>query len=89
MDHQKNLMEFVKKAIQTKSNSDQEGDFAHLIVEEMERLGYDEAFIDSVGNAVSLIGDGEKLLHFDGHLDTVQVNDEQVSAPCIPAGNPV
>ena len=48
---------------------------AWLIKEKMEKLGYDEVKIDSVGNVVGKIGNGKKTVHFDSHMDTVRVND--------------
>lgn len=69
------LLAFVQKSIQTRSYSDEEGEYANLVLEEMERLGYDEAFIDGTGNVVGKIGSGTKAIHFDSHLDTVRVND--------------
>ena len=48
---------------------------AELLKAEMLRVGFDEAFIDSTGNVVGRIGNGGKIIHFDSHLDTVQVND--------------
>ena len=69
------LMDFLTRAIRTPSFSDEEGAFAALVVEEMRDLGYDEAFIDSTGNAVGKIGCGPVCVHFDSHMDTVRVND--------------
>lgn len=69
------LLDFVSRSIQTRSYSGEEGDFARLIVAEMKSLGYDETFIDSAGNAVGRVGNGKKNIHFDSHMDTVQVND--------------
>ncbi|MDL2263779.1 YgeY family selenium metabolism-linked hydrolase [Synergistaceae bacterium OttesenSCG-928-I11] len=77
MDCKKNLIAFIQKAVRTKSFSDEEGELAHLILEEMQRLDYDEAFIDSTGNVVGRIGNGPKIVHFDSHMDTVQVNDPE------------
>lgn len=74
----KNLLDFVQRAIQTRSYTDEEGDFAKLVKAEMEKLGYDEALIDSTGNVVGRIGDGPTIIHFDSHLDTVQVNDAEL-----------
>lgn len=47
MNKKQDLITFVQKAIQTRSYSDEEGEFANLMKNEMEKLGYDEAFIDS------------------------------------------
>lgn len=69
------LTDFLGRAIRTRSFSDEEGALAALVVEEMRALGYDEAFIDSTGNAVGKIGGGPVCIHFDSHLDTVRVND--------------
>ena len=77
MDLKKNLLAFVQKAVQTKSFSDEEGELAHLVLEEMQRLDYDEAFIDGTGNVVGKIGDGSRIVHFDSHMDTVRVNDPE------------
>jgi putative selenium metabolism hydrolase len=43
----------------------------------MKALGYDEVIIDSMGNLVGRIGNGEKIIMFDSHVDTVEVNDEE------------
>ncbi len=40
-------------------------------------LGYDEVTIDSMGNLVGRIGNGEKAIMFDSHVDTVEVKDEE------------
>ena len=77
MNGNQDLLVFVQKAVQTRSYSDEEGELAHLVREEMQRLGYDEAFIDSTGNVVGKIGGGPKIIHFDSHLDTVKVNDPE------------
>ncbi|MBR5329443.1 MAG: YgeY family selenium metabolism-linked hydrolase [Firmicutes bacterium] len=69
------LIDFAVRAVRTRSYSDEEGDFAKLIVNEMKEIGFDEAFIDSAGNAVGRVGDGPTVIHFDGHMDTVEVND--------------
>jgi len=77
MSKDQELIEFVQRSVQTRSYTDEEGDYAKLVKDEMERLGYDEVFIDSTGNVVGRIGDGPKIIHFDSHMDTVQVNDPE------------
>ena len=71
------LIDFLQRAVRTRSYSDEEGPMAELVVAEMKKLGYDEAYIDKTGNAVGRIGCGPKVIHFDGHMDTVQVNDPE------------
>ncbi len=71
------MIDFIQKSVQIKSYSDQEADFAHFLLRQMERLGFDEVLIDEVGNVVGRIGSGQKVIHFDSHLDTVQVMDAE------------
>ena len=56
MEGKQQLIDFARRAVQTRSYSDEEGAFAACIQAEMEKLGYDEAFIDSTGNVVGRIG---------------------------------
>lgn len=70
------LIDFTRRLVRIKSYSDCEGEIAEAVVDKMKELGYDEAFIDSTGNAVGFIGSGDVLVHFDSHMDTVEVNDE-------------
>ncbi len=72
------LIAFAQKAVQTRSYSDEEEQMANLLVNEMKKLHYDEAYIDSTGNVIGRIGNGKKIIHFDGHMDTVEVNDEDL-----------
>ena len=72
---QERLIRFASRAVQTRSYSDEEGEFANLIMDEMRALGYEDVFLDSVGNVVGRIGHGSKIIHFDSHMDTVRVND--------------
>ena len=71
------LIAFYREGIRTRSYSDEEGTYAELIVAEMKRLGFDEAYIDPAGNVVGKVGSGPKVIHFDSHMDTVQVNDAE------------
>ncbi|MCI5865463.1 MAG: YgeY family selenium metabolism-linked hydrolase [Cloacibacillus porcorum] len=74
---EKELIEFARQLVRLQSYSDHEGAVAEAVVTKMRELDYDEAFIDSTGNAVGFIGGGEMLIHFDSHMDTVEVNDAE------------
>ncbi len=67
---------FCRELIAIPSLPREEGPLAAAIRARMLDLGYDEAFIDDMGNVVGRVGsgDGPRLL-FDGHLDTVGVTD--------------
>ncbi|MDQ3007512.1 MAG: YgeY family selenium metabolism-linked hydrolase, partial [Chloroflexota bacterium] len=70
------LVEFTQSLIRIKSMSGQEEEIIKLIEKKMMALGYDEVIIDSMGNILGRIGNGEKSILFDSHVDTVAVNDE-------------
>ena len=71
------LIAFYRDAIRIRSYSDEEGEVARLLTDRMKCLGFDEVSIDRVGNAVGRVGSGEKVIHFDSHMDNVQVNDPE------------
>ena len=75
---EENLVADIQSAVRIRSFSDEEQGMAEFIKGLMERLGFDMAEIDQTGNAVGRIGNGSTVLHFDGHMDTVQVNDEDL-----------
>ena len=77
-NYEDKLIAFAQEAVRTRSYSDEEGAFAELIKKTMEDLKYDEVLIDTVGNVVGRIGNGSKIIHFDSHMDTVKVNDEEL-----------
>ena len=66
---------FLREIIAIPSPSRGEADVARRVVAEMRSLGYDEAYIDPMGNAVGRIGDGSYKLLLDAHMDTVGVGD--------------
>lgn len=47
------------------------------IASEMKKLDYDEVWWDKMGNIVGRIGDGDKILLYDSHIDTVGVGDPE------------
>jgi len=73
----KELIEFTQSLVRIKSVSGQEEEIVKFIEKKMNALGYDEVIIDSMGNVLGRIGNGEKAIMFDSHVDTVEVNDEE------------
>ncbi len=47
------------------------------IAAEMKKLDYDEVWWDKMGNIAGRIGDGDKVLLYDSHIDTVGVGDPE------------
>ena len=80
--YREELIDFYRQGVRTRSYSDEEGEYARLILNKMKELGYEEAYIDRTGNVAGRVGDGDTVIHFDSHMDTVQVHDaDQWSAP--------
>lgn len=71
------VIEFARKLVRIRSYSGEEEGVARLVAGKMEELGYDEVFIDAVGNVMGRIGDGLRSVLFDSHMDTVEVNDDE------------
>jgi putative selenium metabolism hydrolase len=66
---------FLRDIIAIPSPSCGERGVSERVVEEMKALGYDEAGIDDMGNAIGRIGSGSTKLVLDAHMDTVGVGD--------------
>ncbi|GED68279.1 selenium metabolism hydrolase [Brevibacillus reuszeri] len=71
------LISFTQELIRIQSYSGLEREIAACIEQKMLELGFDEVFIDAIGNVVGRIGNGEKVIMFDSHMDTVEVNDPE------------
>lgn len=72
------LIDFYQRCVRIQSFSDEEGELANCILDTMKALDYDEAWIDGAGNVVGRVGEGDTVIHFDSHMDTVRVNDAEL-----------
>ena len=61
-----------------------EGDVVKFMAEAMKKLGYDEVVIDGMGNLLGRIGNGPRVIAFDGHCDTVDIGDISLWNKCKP-----
>jgi len=66
---------FLRDIIKLPSPSCKERDVAERVVAEMNLLGYDQAFIDPMGNAIGRVGNGALKVVLDAHMDTVGVGN--------------
>jgi putative selenium metabolism hydrolase len=66
---------FLRDIVAIPSPSGSEEGVARRVVAEMERLGYDEARIDPMGNVIGRVGDGSTKVVLDAHMDTVGIGD--------------
>lgn len=71
------VIDFARDLIRIPSPSGGEGEVAARVVEELERLDFDEVWTDAVGNVFGLVrgtGDGPTVM-LSSHLDTVDPGD--------------
>lgn len=71
--YEKDLYKFLRDMIAIPSLSCNEAAVIARIKEEMEKLEFDEIIIDDMGNILGRMGNGKKVIAFDGHIDTVDV----------------
>ena len=76
--YEKELIEFASSCVRARSYSDEEGELAVLLLVRMKELGFDDIKLDSAGNVVGRVGNGERILQLDSHMDTVEVHDESL-----------
>ena len=69
------MTRFLRDLIAIPSESCEEEGVIRRTSREMEALGFDKAWIDPEGNALGYMGDGEKIIAFDGHIDTVGIGN--------------
>jgi putative selenium metabolism hydrolase len=77
-EHEPRLVDFCQRLIRTPSLPGEERDAALVVQREMQALGYDETWIDAVGNVVGVMSGsgGGRSVMFNTHLDHVDVGDE-------------
>lgn len=67
----------LSKLVSIKSLSTQEKEVQLELKRQMVEAGFDEVFIDGLGNVIGRIGNGKKILAIDGHMDTVDIGNPQ------------
>jgi putative selenium metabolism hydrolase len=78
MEIKADLVEFMQDIIRIPSLSSEEGAVVERARQEMLRIGYDEVTVDPMGNLLGRIGNGPRVIAFDGHIDTVDVGDPEL-----------
>ena len=69
------IVQFLRDMIAIPSESAQERAVVDRVAAEMRRCGFEEVRIDGLGNVLGRVGNGPRLVVFDGHVDTVGVGD--------------
>ncbi len=78
MEIKSDLVKFMQDIIRIPSLSSEEGAVIERARQEMLRIGYDEVTVDPMGNLLGRIGNGPRVIAFDGHIDTVDVGDPEL-----------
>ena len=74
--YEKDMTIFLRDLIRIPGESCGEKEVAARIIREMEKVGFDEAGIDKMGNVIGYMGGGKTLIAFDGHIDTVGIGNK-------------
>ena len=69
------MSNFLRAMISHPSESCEEGEVVACIKAEMEKLGYDKVEVDGLGNVIGWMGDGDKIIAIDSHIDTVGIGN--------------
>jgi putative selenium metabolism hydrolase len=69
------IVRFLREMIAIPAESGREGERCARVLEEYERLGFEEARFDRLGNVIARVGSGPLTILMDGHIDCVGVGD--------------
>ena len=75
--YQTEMTRFLRDMIAIPSESCQEEGVAKRIAAELTKLGYDKVEFDKLGNVIGWLGDGDKIIAIDSHIDTVGVGNRE------------
>ena len=71
------MVRFLRAMISHPSESCEEKEVVACIRAEMEKLGYDKVEVDGLGNVIGWMGEGEKIIAIDSHIDTVGIGNRE------------
>ena len=73
--YESSMTKFLRDLIAIPGESCGEKDVINRIAQEMEMLGFDKVEIDGMGNILGYMGNGETLIWYDAHIDTVGLGE--------------
>ena len=73
--YRKDMSAFLRTMISHPSESCEEKEVVACIKAEMEKLGYDAVEVDGLGNVIGWMGEGDKIIAIDSHIDTVGIGN--------------
>ena len=71
----KDMTAFLRAMISHPSESCEEKEVVACIKAEMEKLNFDKVEVDGLGNVIGCMGDGDKIIAIDSHIDTVGIGN--------------
>ena len=71
------MAKFLRDMIRIPSESCEEEGVVKRIAEEMKKLGYDKVEFDKLGNVIGWMGEGDKIIAIDSHIDTVGIGNRE------------
>lgn len=74
---EEDIIKFMRDIVAIPSMEGQLKDVGERIAAEMTKMGFDEVRFDKMGNIMGRIGNGEKVIVYDSHIDTVGVGDPE------------
>jgi len=70
-----NIITFLREICAIPSMESQIKECGERVADEMRKLGFTEIWWDKMGNIAGKIGDGDKTILYDSHIDTVGIGD--------------
>ncbi|MRR32503.1 YgeY family selenium metabolism-linked hydrolase, partial [bacterium] len=67
---QSDIIQFLRDICAIPSMDGQLKNVGDRIIAEMNKLGFEEARFDKMGNVLGRIGSGKKVIVYDSHIDT-------------------
>lgn len=69
------VINFLQELVRIKSTSGDEEKLSKFINDRLRDLGFDDVFIDDLGNVIGKIGSGDPKIMFEAHMDNVGPGD--------------
>ena len=77
-NYRADMAAFLRAMISHPSESCEEKEVVACIKAEMEKLNFDKVEVDGLGNVIGWMGDGEKIIAIDSHIDTVGIHTKDM-----------
>ena len=75
-NYEADMARFLRDLVKIPGESCGEKGHVDRIAEEMRKVGFDKVQIDPMGNVLGFMGQGETLIAYDGHIDTVGIGNK-------------